>query len=901
MVAVVDGTARVRREEEGTLHLGHAELASIAIASAVVIGLVLGFILVYFMKRRWRRQSRDSTATHISAPRPGSFSAGLGEDRRLVKSWRWEPEAVGGGRKRYSRAPVLPEVEGMGVRKGSFGFGMGGFEYVPSRRYYEGDRERIARVRSKRSWIDEDALHGPRVGRSQSGLSWSGSFAWRRRSVGSVGAGRTPTLPRIEGEEDMLGSVSGTVIRRLSPVRLSPRRNSALYNLSNEQISPPPRAPLPFGLVPARRLPSLPVGAEGDEDLEGGGEDGDVEEPSTPRRPKTPPSGALHSILQGTAQRLETQGPRGKRRRVSDAGRFVAGEDRRENLERIRSLERLRAGHDAPGRRPSETSVLSDESVFVIGDDDDGEDMVMRGLQSPKRKVAVRTEVVDDKRDSLTSSVSSALSTLYSEDERSPPPQPSRDSPGADVELTEWERSRVEEVMREFGGAAAAGASFGTFGGRRSEAKTLTSVREVEAEVDGVLRDISGNSTPVRIPGLSLTSPSPTHTVPSSPLIPSSPLTPSARPAALDLSKRHTSPAFSSPEITPEHLRNLPSYLSPTGLKQVLPPPVQLRSGPVRPPTQLVETSQRHPSSSCTPATPTRRPLPELPASENRAPRRRADENGSPVPKDRRLTARLSAAPAAMSPLRFVSNASSAESEHSERNAAAVEANSACEIADTLARLESPPPLKTLPDTTNLSENTLTATVSELRRMNSLLSTASTATATDAHARRSASPTLPQLRGGGFSPNSSSREGRRNYLCLGSSPTSGKENGEGEKENARQGDDNVELRMPKLDFSNAGNISREQNGASHAYNHMYAVPAPSYARGVRFQTSDMRSARGDFRDELFKEGGAGLDSESVESLGLYDDEGFLKSSPRRGPERRVSEISVAKRRGSLRI
>ncbi|ETS77188.1 hypothetical protein PFICI_11062 [Pestalotiopsis fici W106-1] len=212
------------------------------------------------------------------------------------------------------------------------------------------------------------------------------------------------------------------------------------------------------------------------------------------------------------------------------------------------------------------------------------------------------------------------------------------------------------------------------------------------------------------------------------------------------------------------------------------------------------------------------------------------------------------------------------------------------------------PPLITAAPNLNpqRTSHVLAHTVAELRRMNSSVSAASgassvatTTTTADDEGGRS-SPTLPAMRGGGFSPGKKTG-GTRNYLAVGS---------------PRRGAQQQQQRRPT---SLVGAVSAGE---------VMAVEAP---RGLGLMRSGARSRRGtmlsggnmgDFAGaagrslesrrtgnvlrevsggNLGKPEGAKMDQEkqlgrlqvalaevagtSSESLGLYDEKGFLKSSP----------------------
>ncbi|KAI5924068.1 hypothetical protein F4810DRAFT_143431 [Camillea tinctor] len=163
--------------------------------------------------------------------------------------------------------------------------------------------------------------------------------------------------------------------------------------------------------------------------------------------------------------------------------------------------------------------------------------------------------------------------------------------------------------------------------------------------------------------------------------------------------------------------------------------------------------------------------------------------------------------------------------------------------------------------------------VAELRRMNSTVSSSSSSvtatssataelaafkraqddkerlrkTTAQGHNKSSGSgtsPTLPDLRGGGFSPSrSGTRAGGRNYLALGSTPQSQTQT---QDQETAASDDKSPSSVP-------------------------AVPLRGGGAGLRTHARKLAVA----------ESSRGSKRASIESLGLYDEDGFLKNSPER--------------------
>ncbi|KAI0023638.1 hypothetical protein F4780DRAFT_786383 [Xylariomycetidae sp. FL0641] len=192
------------------------------------------------------------------------------------------------------------------------------------------------------------------------------------------------------------------------------------------------------------------------------------------------------------------------------------------------------------------------------------------------------------------------------------------------------------------------------------------------------------------------------------------------------------------------------------------------------------------------------------------------------------------------------------------------------------------------------------AVAAELRRMNSAVSSASTAL--PATLEGPPSPTLAELRGGGFSPGRQGGGGGvRNYLALGSPErkNAGAGDDEGKKKNEKslavsiveaKEIQNVTVRRGRHtrrgtvimrfeeDLDRARAVLRERNAAAAAAataqpHTNTPSPQPKANIGAARNTALVTHATKLMREE---EGRA-----SLESLGLYDEKGFLKSSPMR--------------------
>ncbi|RYP43236.1 hypothetical protein DL768_010030 [Monosporascus sp. mg162] len=211
------------------------------------------------------------------------------------------------------------------------------------------------------------------------------------------------------------------------------------------------------------------------------------------------------------------------------------------------------------------------------------------------------------------------------------------------------------------------------------------------------------------------------------------------------------------------------------------------------------------------------------------------------------------------------------------------------------------PPLTTPTKTNNLR---VASAVAELRRMNSQVSSVSGHSATTNTDTEPGSPTLPAFRGGGCRPGSRNKGGGKNYLALGGSPGASPTGNRGAGKSAvedshrsggndRSGKGGLQTRsiavsgrarrgtmvLSGVDARTAagleqlrsgGGVLREGNGSNiGADGGKRRRESPAKRIGTR--TSWLAHEEREF-----------LGHPGVESPGLYDEKGFLRSSPFRG-------------------
>ena len=399
-------------------------LVAIVVSGTIIVCVGLAFVGLWLSSRRAGRKARVARGETVSIDgdyspacersmsrklRKVGSSASMMEDHPAIRQWR--------------SLPLLPRVfTGHFVRTSSPNW--------PSELVHTGRRNP--------SWIDEDALHGPEM-RMNSRFSWGGKTrdSW---PMGNV----APTLPKLNQshpygrrpEDDTLFGI-GHVRTAYGQLRMYSR------------VLPEPPKP---GMVPglegqqSRRASSVKAGYGLSDHLRQS--HGQSSNPPSPTRslPETPskrgrqPStdSTLSEILRSTEKRLQEGQSAAKsmlmtspdkmgtsRESLLDHGDVTAeARPLSRSLTQPRTLSPKKAvpsraatiGH---GRKTSESSIMSesdsllDELLFQIPD-------CPAGLTSPSRKQRKQEpEMQLLPLKSARSSLSSALSTVYSEDERS--------------------------------------------------------------------------------------------------------------------------------------------------------------------------------------------------------------------------------------------------------------------------------------------------------------------------------------------------------------------------------------------------------------------------------------------------------------------------------------------------
>lgn len=180
----------------------------------------------------------------------------------------------------------------------------------------------------------------------------------------------------------------------------------------------------------------------------------------------------------------------------------------------------------------------------------------------------------------------------------------------------------------------------------------------------------------------------------------------------------------------------------------------------------------------------------------------------------------------------------------------------------TIRSLRDPPP-----------HGSVGSAIVELRRMNSMVSSYSVTSLTSTVPTENDSPTLPILRGGGFAT-ASTRSSRHNYLNLGTSPPKLRVSRVRSSARSNHPGLGIEIREDELDES-------PPNPSSSSIPMARRDLPQGLREGRRSSGNQGRASMVEGRPKLGTVGElrAEMQRKSAESVGLYDKEGFLRSSP----------------------
>lgn len=470
-------------------------LFPIVLGGAFVLGLALAFLILWLTRRRRRRRrcasrrpasraatrddvgdeavllsassseaDRSSEETRVGGGGKGQGMVGLGRGgRKLQKAcsvggvgggaWPMSKEGFGkdgdgegrGWPRRHVSMPLIPRA----CSKGHFHFGLGGGAEGckwPGQEKQEKrgvEMEEVKVCRGKASWIDEDALHGPKI----SGGGGEGEGRKKKRNRGSWPLRyRAPTLPRVhhtvhgypytmsggrngssseallgDGQQKtMSGGMGYAQLRAFSGTLLEMPKPALVTNRDRRVVRPSVTMGYVYG---ASRIPQ-PI----------------ISPPSSPIRssPTTPlrhrgrqqsTDSTLSDILKSTEKRLRegrvSETTRSRRATVSPTrttpGKVlgprefgvVVTRSRTPSPSKSISGQLVTTGHE---RHDSQKSISSGTDSLA-GEDGAIPDLPS-GLTSPSRNMKKQeSETAVLQTQSGRSSLSSELSTLYSEDE----------------------------------------------------------------------------------------------------------------------------------------------------------------------------------------------------------------------------------------------------------------------------------------------------------------------------------------------------------------------------------------------------------------------------------------------------------------------------------------------------
>ncbi|KAI1084195.1 hypothetical protein F5B20DRAFT_593299 [Whalleya microplaca] len=1004
----------IAREAYAPPTLSTGAIVGIAIGGAIVIFAALAPLVFYIARRQDRRHAAAVDTLTGSPVRAQAGSPRRLRKKSLIAEPTFVPEVVMANP--HSSLPVLPPVLS---RPGSFTMGSFGGEGSNNgkgsgRNSADGRMQRpksrspekqkgydVYENRRKTSWIDEDALHGPRIAspkKAKRKASWLGtglgrslsrSLSFRKRAAELMAS---PTLPWPEagfGKPTQSNSKGhpGNAIHDmhkaqtpmapqpvLQQVAASPRKAYVHVSVPDPSRSPGYISRPPSNVIHNPRQRNS-VALEAAEQLAGGARVPDpftVNGPQTPGQVQRPPRMKQHAtetelteILRMTAERLQDGNRSARRQTMMVPG---SGRSREDDYASLRG-EPSYSGATSPAKSqksapaaiiyselegsspaaqqlpvptntPRHTRQMSHVSMASMMSEPDSLVASRRGsqaeiqtaLSSPSRAgrstdpIPIPSpqgiESQQSRPYSTASSESSALSTLYSEEESS-----SRSPPISEMRLdrspTDKERQAITKAL----------SAYDTFNNRRrtsnresqpSQQQPLEhgQSRSPQRTRKGTLGEIvplaprtlpsappADRKTPSELPNtrLSFT----IHALDQHDDDPFVAKTPSPQPRLSKLFSPLPADQFKTP--TPVvHVSEKTPTPSPTHRRVVLPPPQSLRAAASSPTLGGDGLAiERVPSPAVSEAG-----LSSVYDSYSYHDARAETETGSSS------TATLITVPTASpsgreSRVGFRDPTSHIGGKSVEPSARKMETNRSPKFSIPVVR--APPshrrrsstlsagsvysqdqdelgPLKHAHPNTNTSiksngngNNThlTTATaVAELRRMNSAVSAVSgysTATAAE-------SPTLPALRGGGFSPGKKGG-GARNYLALGTpspSPPRGSSTRDSHSPGKKGAASGSPLRRGGVGRSRRGTVVGAGAGAELAR----VVLREGSGGNVGLKEGSGNGGNtedGALKGPLLVTHAAKLVREeeaiaraSIESLGLYDEKGFLRStSPRR--------------------
>ncbi|KAK8112144.1 uncharacterized protein PG998_008601 [Apiospora kogelbergensis] len=449
------GSIEARDEESGSPTLSTGAIIGVAVSGAFVLFVTLSLALICVSRWRGRRRQLAELAESGTTPSQGDSEDKSPFPRRLRKKslldYEGGPEEPDFQWHRIS-LPIIPPMNLAPFRDVHSSAGKS------QRREKERGRE-LNELRRKSSWIDEDALHGPRISQPKSKRSLS---SLRRKLSAKQPLNHpalmgSPTLPHAHYKTDtdhkesivethstegLRCSSSGTVLYRHRP---APPTANTFAQTSTTDLQPPPLA-----VTKSTKTTSM-IAFEAAQQLAGKSR---LPETQRPARNCTSATD-LSAILQLTATRLQ-DGNRSPRRQTMFAAsaarsshqvvRFVdvhmADSDAGCCAPAVAELDAAAETTPQKGRptpppglsqrsshadrhvsqmsHVSQFSIVSEADSLVVSHRGSQPD-VQTALSSPSRHERARemalAEQQQQSRPSTSGSDSSALSTLYSVDE----------------------------------------------------------------------------------------------------------------------------------------------------------------------------------------------------------------------------------------------------------------------------------------------------------------------------------------------------------------------------------------------------------------------------------------------------------------------------------------------------
>ncbi|KAK0719913.1 hypothetical protein B0H67DRAFT_169891 [Lasiosphaeris hirsuta] len=940
-------------DEATKIEMPLGAIVALTVAGALAVAACFGYFAVRLSRRRRvDGQPGDATVDHDREALTAARSW------RLRRCGRRAAEPDDAPIPYHRSLPILPRVLTRCFARSPSGNWPSGFP------------------RSKNaSWIDEDALHGPEV-RTQRTHSRRNRIreSW---PLGDV----APTLPRIyntihgtsyedqQEQERILGNnhvrspygqlrvFTGPLPKPPPPVHVGNNGRQLVRNGAGMPYSPGSQDPQRQKTGPiasqARSLPVTPSGTRG-------------------RNLST--DSTLTEILRSTEKRLQ-EGAVSRKNTLSRSPNKTVGTSKEclvESSESVRASPALSRPVSQPPRTPSpkkatpRQSVVSghkrEESIGSLTSDTDSlflDELLQEpldspsGLTSPSRNPrSQQPERQAQAAQSVRSSISSTLSTVYSEDERPEGANSAKVSPnGAVAQPAKAKTASHAEPSDPF--ASSSNVSSATASELPARPPSNSGWRRPTNEE--ILQDSRQRAWWIRgLPTRNCQS----VTLPPEIKLPPNPVIPGRKPKSFSQLGWYDYPGGGQRVSITFHSQgaarqsspkksSIPTKNSQYPLILGTPAASRLSSIVIAPPissglTGLGIFAPEPPEPASTPGT-----AAEQQKRHTRAPSLspvKGTALSTPPSLGRTATATASREPTHSPPqspqqqqqLRASSESSSVYSQDLNNALSAAAQNSASFQANSRLGAASPSPSprptpdRVLKRSTERISSTLAATVGDLRRMNSSASTATTVSVASG-----GSPTLPALRGGGFSP-AQQRSGRGNYLALGNtslrdsagprasvtgSPCRKTATAEGrqrsllrlavdagededgavEKENRTEGEGRqkktktAEFKMPTVDFTLEYAQARAAS-SSPAVTRTSASIGPAATEGGLREGSGGNvatpvSKRRRRESGASAWGSAGPDGSprcrkrgSQDSLGLYDSDGFLIPTPlKKGP------------------